>query len=367
MEKVSNLKNIQWAFSLNTKNLLPKVLVEYQDNPILASNIDNLFKFLRENNCKNVRERLKNVNTLWNYESALSELDVAKLLIEKGKAVEILPETYEDMISPPDILAVDSKYEVYIEVTRITDDSTIKNISDSIDKFLKKQNYVYRVTVSLNNEISTPAFGNERDIKNQKIVDGIEEFRDKMVSINNSNLPTHIETSIGTFKVEKSPFDMGYTGSFQFSVIFIPDEKIIDKIRKDVIDKSKKRDKWIGEHRNKFFIVALVFEPLFHYIEHLEPALFGNDVICLLDYDYKINNANEKGWKDYLEKKNILTQISYLDPKRRGIYFTVNSVKNVSGVIGLLYGRTPVFLPNPFAYEEINDPKFEYFLDFEKT
>jgi len=365
MKKSLNLTNIQWALSLNTKNLLPKVLGEYQDNPILASNEDNLMKFLREKKCKNVRERLKNVNTLWNFKSAISELEIAKLLIEKGKMVEILLETYDGMISPPDILAVDSKYEVYIEVTRLTDDSTIEQISNSIDEYLKKENFVYRVTSSLNSEISMPAFGNERDIKKQKTAVGVEEFKDKMRLVNNTNLPVNIETSIGSFKVEKSPYDVGYAGSFELSAILLPYEKIIEKIRKDVIYKSKKRDKWIGEHRNKIFIVVLVFEAFFHYIEYLEPALFGNHTIVLLDYDYKIKNANEKGWKDFLEKMNVLPQLSYLDPKKRGIYFTVKSVKNVSGVLGFLYGRTLVFLPNPFAYEEINEPEFDNYLEFE--
>ena len=84
-------------------------------------------------------------------------------------------------------------------------------------------------------------------------------------------------------------------------------------------------------------------------------------------YDWKIKDANEKGWKNFLEKMNIIPQISYLDPRRRGIYFNVNSVKNVSGVIGIFRGRNPVFLPNPFAYKEINDPKLVDYLDLNKT
>jgi hypothetical protein len=42
-------------------------------------------------------------------------------------------------------------------------------------------------------------------------------------------------------------------------------------------------------------------------------------------------------------------------------------VKNISGVLGIFRGRNPVFLPNPFAYEEINDPKFAEYLNFYKT
>ena len=359
MEKVPNLTNIQWALSANTKNLLPKVLNEYQNNLDLSSYIDYLMKFLRENKCKNVRKRLKNVFTLHNFNSALSELEVAKLLIEKGKKVEILPETYEGMISPPDILAIDSKYSVYVEVKRITDDSTIKDISDSIDEFLKKENYVYRVTVSLNSEISIPAFGNERDTKKQKIIDGIKEFKEKVRLINDSNLPTQIETSIGSFKVQKSPFNIGYAGSFQLSAIFVPYDKIIAKIKKDVIDKSEKRDKWKGEHKSKFFVVALVFESPYDNPDYLKTALFGSHIIYDIDYDWKIKDANERGWKEFLEKMNIFPQISYLNPEKRGIYFDVDSVKNVSGVLGIFGVRNRIFLPNPFSYDEINDPKFE--------
>jgi len=367
MEKGSNLTNIQWALSLNTKNLLPIILAEYQDNPILALNIDNLMKFLRENNCKNVIERLKNINILWNFESALSELEVAKILIEKGKKVEIILENYAGMNRPPDIFAKDTEYEVYVEVTRITDDFTIKDISDSIDKFLKKENYVYRVTVSLNNEISMPAFGNERDIKKQKIIDGIKEFKEKVRMIDDSKLPTQIETSIASFKVQNSPLDIGYAGFLRPSGILVPYDKIIDKIRKDVIDKSEKRDEWINKHRDKYFIVALMFESIYDDPMYLQSALFGNYAIYDIDFDWKIKDANEKGWKNYLEKMKIYPQYTYLDPKRRGIYFNVNSMKNVSGVLGIFRGRNPIFLPNPFAYEEINDPEFEDFLDFEKS
>jgi len=367
MHGITNLTNIQWALSLNTKNLLPIVMADYQDNPILALNVDNLMKFLRENNCKNVRERLKDINVLWNFESALSELEVAKLLIEKGKKVEILLENVEVMNRPPDIFARDTEYEVYIEVTRITDDSTIKDISDSIDKFLKKENLVYRVTVSLNNEISVPAFGYERDIKNQKIVDGIKEFKEKVRMIDDSKLPTQIGTIIASFKIQKSPLDKGYTGFFETSGILVPYDKMIDKIKKDVIDKSEKRDEWIDKHRDKYFIVALMFESIYDDPMYLKSALFGNYAIYDIDFDWKIKDANEKGWKNFLEKMEIYPQYTHLDPKRRGIYFNVNSLKNVSGVLGIFRGRNPVFLPNPFAYEEINDPKFEYFLDFNKN
>jgi len=356
-----NLSNLKWALSKNEKNFLPKLFETYKDDPQYLYSLDRLMAFLKKHGCKNVEDRLRYIKVIRNFESALSELEIAKILIENGKTVEILPETYQGMKRPPDLLANDSNFGAYIEVTRITDDCTIELIISFLNKLIKNRGLPFAIDVSLNEEISVPAFGDERDIKKEKIKMGLCELKDKLQKIENDEIIQNICTSIGVFLVRRSQLELGYVGAFSLGSGF-PVPKIIEKIRKDVINKAEKRTHWKGEHLKKYYVVALDFEHLSFTSEIndaiLKSALFGRYNLCDADIKEMVEEANQKGWRSYLQSLNI----SSFDPRRRGIFFTEEISKNVSGVIGKFRGREIVFIPNPFAYNEINNPKLLNYL-----
>jgi hypothetical protein len=351
-------ENIDWVFSTNKKNFITKLYNENKDNPHYLLYIDNLFKFLRENECKYIQEKFKFINDIDNFESRLSELEVAKLLLEYGKKVELIPDDYNEIIPPPDIHVIDKNFDAYIEVSKLTDDSTNELITKELGQIINEYEIPHAIDVDLNYDISAQAFRSERELKRIKVLEGIKEFSE---SYKHDSTQKIINTSIGIFKIRNAKISQGYVGTFLWGGID-DTKKYIDAIRRKVLYKAENRVKWKGEHLNKFFIIAIDFEDGLVDLNTLESALICSKTIIYIDSSL-IDKAIKKGWDIYLKKMGIEQQQIIVEPQNWGIFFTKEIVKNVSGIIGICKGRPPIFIPNPFAYDVINDPKLEFFLN----
>jgi hypothetical protein len=188
------------------------------------------------------------------------------------------------------------------------------------------------------------------------------EFENEINKFKNLQIPYNIETSIGTFEIKDSLLNKSFVGFFNTS-FSVPTEIIVDKIKNDVIKKAKKRCGWNDIHKDKMFIIALDFENIVIDSDYLINALIGNFETWILEIDGEISNAYKKGWKNFLENMYVFPSVRFLDTKKRGIYFTNKIVKNVSAVIGMFRAnRKPIIIPNPFSYEEINNPKLVDYL-----
>jgi hypothetical protein len=354
---IRNYKNLKWAFKKNNKDFLNNLFDNFNENPYYLNSLEKMIRYLRNNHCKNVQEKLAFVADIWNFNSIVSELEVAVLLLENGKRVALIPDDYNEVVSPPDIYAVDDMFDVYVEVTRITNDRTIDIISDYMNE---KTSFV--VDVNLNENISIPAFGDERDTKKKKIKDGLEEFSKKYDALEVKEAGIEMLTCIGKFKLRESKIGKGYAGTF-FWGSGIPYDKIMQKIRNDVIIKSEKRKKWKDDYLNKYYIVALDFEDIAYDPMYLESALFGSMTYFDTDPHHLIEKAQNRGWKGYLKSMQILSDYNILFPNKWGVFLTSEITKNVSGIIGKFRGKKPVFYPNPFAFDEINNPKLVHYLE----
>jgi hypothetical protein len=342
--------NVEWAFSKNKMNFITKLYDENFDNPHYLPNIDELVKFLRERECNNIQEKLEFINDIDNFKSRLSEYE---------KKVELIPDNYKEIISPPDIHVVDKNFSAYIEVSRLTDDITNELITKKMGQIINEYKIPHAIDVDLNPEISAQAFRNERELKRTKVLKGIEDFTS---SYERDSTQKIIETSIGVFKIRNAIIAQGYVGAI-FWGGGIDTKKYIDAIKRKVIEKANKRAKWNGEHLKKFFIIAIDFEDITVDPDELESALIGFRTIIDVDSSKIIEKSIKKGWDGYFKKMGIEQRYNIFEPQKWGIFFTCEIVKNVSGVIGLCKGRPPIFVPNPFAYDEINNPKIENFLN----
>jgi hypothetical protein len=357
--------DLEWALATNTYNLQDLLFNTYKDKLAYLKYLNDLIRFLREHGCSDIQEKLKHISDLLRFRSIRSELEIAKGLIQRNKSVDLLPENYMGMVSPPDLLAVDDEIEAYIEVKRILEDQTTSAIIEFLRRFLRENNYHYIINVVLNEMMSIPVIKwHERRLKEEVIRKALQEFEAKIKTLDPTSLPAEIETNIGKFEIHPSTSGRGFPGVIRTSFIKLPEKKMIEKIRQDVIEKASKRDKWIDEHQAKIYIVALDFEELAYDKDYLEIALIGHRVYVkpplqapIIYETNEVQHAKELGWEQFLRETCIIpTNRTYLDSNRKGIFFTEPIIKNVSGVIGK-FREELHFVPNPFSFDEINDPR----------
>ena len=357
---INDFKFLQWAFSLNKKNFLKnKLFAENCDNPYYLPSIDKIFKYLKDNGCNNIPKKLQYINIMKNFNSSLSELEIAKELIERGKNVQIILDNDKNFTSEPDLLVRDSKYETYIEITRITYDESIECLAELLEDYIRKLDFPYVVDVDLNRQSSIPAFFEDRKDKRELIQEGFKEFQTKLSDEHNINVGLKIKTRIGCFNFRKSRYAIGYAGIIMSSAyIFNEQDYVIKLIQQQIIKKAKKREVWTDDQKKKQYVVILDFESLSYDPDYLKIALIGNHHRWLYG-NGKIEKAIEKGWTKTLEELEIIPN-RCLDPKRMGIFFTNNSTKNISAVIGKFRSRPLTLIPNPFCADEINDPEYNF-------
>jgi len=342
---------IDWAFSQNCKNFKSTLYNWYENNSKQLEYQNSLFKYLKDNQCKNVQEKLANINCIYNYKNLFFELEIAKVLIKNGKKVEM------SLNDPPDIYAIDPIFnKTNVEVTTMTDENTEIQIKKYMDDKIKREKIPFEIWVDLNEENSIPVFEKERDNKRCKICKGLEEFSYKYSEIDKNQSLLKISTSVGLFKLKKSKQNIGsFKGIGMGSGI--PNNNIIQIIQNKIISKSKDYCKFSKNDRTNLYIIAIYFEDIKICNWHLEKALFGiNTDLDIIMHD-KIIQAKKRGWENYLDEMKIDEINEYCD----GLYLTSSHVKHVSGVIGICRGQSFLY-PNPFVFDEINKPELINYL-----
>jgi len=356
--------HLDWALATNQHCLRVQLLDAYQGNTSYLPYLDDLIRFLREHQCGHIRDKLDDVSEPRKLRSTVSELEVAKALIQRGKSVSLLPDQYLGVTGLPDMVATDSYGEVLIEVKLLTDDGTSEMLVEGLRRFIRDQKQPYVVNVTLNERMSIPAINNpkekryERQTKTECLKQGLQEFKERVVRIDLASLPVRIDTGIGVFEVYQSKSGRGYPGIVETSPIEVPDDKVVEKIRQDLVEKARKRERWAGDWRRKPFIVALDSRDWDCDEDHLNSALIGETITVITRYTSEtedIKVAIRKCWESYMREKYILPhEYTYLNPERKGILFTKRVMKNVSAVLGITRGCM-WFVANPFAFDEIND------------
>lgn len=356
--------DLRWALAVNTHSLENSLLEAYKDRPKYLEYINDLVSFLRAHHCNGIQEKLGCVSCIPTFRSVQSELEVAKELIERGKRVSLLPDRYAHMDSPPDMLVGDSLFEAYIEVKLVIDDPVVDEVVELLRQLLRSDNYPYIVELELSSEMSIPVTRNyEIEERKGMVKEALQQLEEEIKTVSSSSLPKEIRTVIGRFKILRSESGRGLLGPVGYSVIEVPGDKLVEKIRWDIKKKASKREGWSEEHRARIYIVALDFAQKDYDKKYLEEALIGQRVTVMPPLEVppvpemtKVRRARERGWEDYLHRIHIIPNRTYLDPDNMGVFLTESVVKNVSGVIGR-FGKEVYFVPNPFSHDEVNDPR----------
>jgi hypothetical protein len=135
-----------------------------------------------------------------------------------------------------------------------------------------------------------------------------------------------------------------------------------ERIKYDLIQKSKKREDWTGDELSKLYIVAIDDNSLFFYPDRYNADLFGDATyyyppspVPEATVDATINYALKHGWKEYLIKMCVLrNNRSVIPDNKRGMLFTEPALRNVTAIL-VRHGSNFHLLANPFADAKIND------------
>lgn len=376
----SKYPNLSWSLSLNTE-LKSKLFKTYKSKYNYLLRLDNLINDLKNLPCNNIRKTIEDVDNIYKFDSIVSELEIGKYLARNGMNVEFLSDDYFDNKPSPDILWKNELFNSYVEVTRLSENETIFRVIDYLRLFLIK--LPYRVDVKLKSELSLPKLrGKEKKIHENLVDKSLKQFEE---CINNdiSDFPLEIVTDDIIFKVHQA--NSGYPGIVESEVIKVPTEKLIEYVKERLIQKAKKRDSYVGEHRNYFYFIAFDCEEKFIDEWDIDLLLYGkthelgsnvlnlpvevyekwkqkewNSIVSQVQNDptwKKIEVAILNGWESFLIDKYLIPNNS-INRNQNGIFISEQSMDNVSGVL-FKENEEIIFYPNPFCNAEINDQKIQ--------
>jgi len=334
------------------------------------SYLDSLIEDLRGKQVSGIQEKIADADNIQKLYSVVSELRIAQLLANRGKKVTLLPDNFMGSNPSSDILAKDSFGECYIEVKRLTEDHPSLLLRELLNSRLNKEARRYRVDVRLHGNLATPMVKRQERVAKEALIRAAgEEFWSWLESQDLANLPLTFQTGGVRFNVQETHLGKAFVGLVHSDVHKVPIEDWVEKLKEDVTEKAEKRTVWTGKDLEKFYVVAIDCEQISIERDDVDEALFG----------HRIPNANlgldgmarqkilvvgiKDEWKPFLLEKHIISR-ERIDPipATSGVFFTEEVTRNVSGVIVRFASGGSYCLPNPFAYEAINNPNLQHYL-----
>lgn len=308
-----------------------------------------------------IQQKITDVaNNINKFESAVSEFEVARFLAGKGKQIQLLADSFMAGKSP-DMLVIDAMGEYYVEVAQLTEDESLAIILDELRVFLDDPSKRYRVDVKLPESLSLPVTDyDERQVKEDKAKKAVSDFKSGFAGLNLNQLPLEVVFGGVTFHIVQSGTSKGYPGLVDHSLIVVPSHKYVKRLRYLVAKKAGKRSDWIGSDLKKPYIVAIDCEQVYLFQEDVEEALLGSRETYHLVPLIEVQQAADKGWRDHLVKINMIPA-DRTTFKSYGLYLTQTISQNVSAVL-VRRDRQYWFIPNPFAYDEINNSSLTGFV-----
>jgi predicted house-cleaning noncanonical NTP pyrophosphatase (MazG superfamily) len=332
-------------------------------NDFNTTYLEALFRELFENSCEGIESKVAETRPdIIGFLSLLSELEFAKYFLRRKMKVKLLSCNDFERRSPPDIWVHSCSKEYLVEVKNIEEDEITYFLGRKIASILNSQGHSFMIIVSSSNSMSIPTYSHEtRGEKEKHLQSILEEFREKIKSISPSSLPITIRTPFLDVELHETKSKKSYLGGRTMNEAVGEPNDYRERIKFDVRQKAKKRNKWLEEERDKPYIIALDSESMFFHLDRFNAELFGNATtyqyrVPETKTNHEIEEAVKKGWKEYLRKMRILQVDRTVIPENeRGLFFTDPATKNVSAVL-LMHQQTFYILANPLADSRINDP-----------
>jgi hypothetical protein len=275
----------------------------------------------------------------------------------------------------PDLTIEKDGQKFLVEVARIKGDETTLDIANQINPIIKKHSSPFRVRIHYSQNFSIPVINwQEREDREILVRNFVDLFREVIKTIDSNSLPQIKHLLDCEVEFSKSSSQQGYYAGCLTGVVIDPSGQITPKIKEQLEEKAKKRDKWNDSQKQLPYLVALDIQQHWLSEEELIWLLFGGqcchaDPVPTYSEPSIVTNAKENGWRDFLENVGFDPRSNSYIPKaifdsnsdsynpERGIFLNPN-FENVTGVITRIKNDLQI-VPNPFAEESINCPDLE--------
>jgi len=325
--------------------------------------LDQLFVDLFDGPCKGIEIKVNEIGDLSRFGSLISELEFARYFVENGNTVQLLANDIFQGRRAPDMLVLSKDKEYFVEVKNIEFDDEDYDFGNEIAAVLNNAGKTFMVVIKSGSLLATPAYKYQsRDQKEMQCKTALDEFKEQLNNLPPPAPEINVHTSIADIELHPTKLGKSYLGIGTMLQAISEPPEYRERIRYDILQKSRKRDDWFGDELSKCYIVAVDDNSMFFYIDRYNVELFGNctfyssplpvpeiPITKLIDYSLK------QGWKDYLTRMCVLrNNRSVILENQRGMLFTESSMTNVTAIL-VKHSKSFYLLANPFADEKINN------------
>jgi hypothetical protein len=366
MSEKSRLKTgltyLEKALSSNLE-LRELVLGNYVDEYLKI--LEGLLEELYNNACKGIELKMhETALDLYRFQSTVSELEFARYFVRSNMHVGLLSSNVFQGRKAPDIYAKSNSREYFVEVKNIQFDDEDYNFGKEIAATLNSLGLHFMVIVKSLVSLATPTYAYQtREQKEVLCKKSLDEFKDALKDSSSDSSPITVQTTIAKVELHPTKIGKSYMGIGAMAQAIGEPLDYRDKVRDDIKEKSKKREEWIDNELDRFYIVAIDDDTMFFYIDRYNMELFGTSTYYtppLAVPDAKITPQVEKaiknGWTDYLQRMCVLpNNRCVILEENRGLFFSEPLMKNVSAVL-VQHNNVFYLVANPFAEDGINSP-----------
>lgn len=340
---------------------LKDVVFDYYRTEYLTI-LDKLLGDLFNSSCKGMDVKIAETSPdLVRFQALISELEFARYFVNNKMQVELLSNDAFEGRKAQDIYATNNSKEYFVEVKNIQQDEMDYIYGTKIAETLNSRGLSFIVIVKSLHYLSTPSYLYQTRREKEKFLDfALQEFIDKLENIQISSLSIAISTDYADIELHKTKKSKSYLGVFTMKEAIKEPSDYKERIRYDVLQKAQKREDWLGEELEKYYIVAIDDDSLFFYVDRYNMELFGHATTYLGEVpktviSSEIKQALKNSWEQYLRKMCVIRSNRTVIPEdRRGLFFTDPLTKNISAVL-VKHRKAFYLLGNPFAEERINN------------
>jgi hypothetical protein len=322
----------------------------------------HLAQELRDFGCNGIQRKFSETPRWDKFLSLKSELLFAHAFAKLGFSISLISDSDKEWSrKSPDILLEKDGQKIFVEVRRIGKDEIVSELLNQLNSLYQDLPNFY-VWIKFSKEFSSPTIVREDWNKREELINGfLNDFKEVLPLISETSLPETIEIQGCHVNFSSQPC-FSYRGIDGIpSTIFIPQDKLDEKINKVLKEKAEKRNTWTESQRTFPYLVALDIyhecQPPFALIN----LLFGDEIVGNppeYSEPYIVSQAKENGWREVLESVGYKPDLqSYIH--NPGILVSHQCIfQNVTGVVTNIWDALQ-FVPNPFAEEQINRPNLQ--------
>lgn len=327
--------------------------------------LEKLFEELYGCACKGIEVKVQETSAdLFRFQSLIAELEFARYFARNRMQVELLSDNVFEGRKAPDMGIRSDSEEYFVEVKNIQLDEENYIFGTKIVEALNSLGMSFMVVIKSSSLLSTPSYRYQtREQKEKSCEIALSELRSQLKKTSSTVTPVVITTMVADVELHSTKKGKSYLGISAMKEAISEPPEYKERIRYDILQKSKKREDWTGNELDRFYIVAIDDNSVFFYIDRYNVELFGNAsyycyplTVPKPKIDSEIDTAIKNGWEEYLKRMCVLcNNRSVIPENERGMFFTEPSMKNVTAV--LVRNRDRVYLlANPLAEEKINNP-----------